>query len=426
MAAKKVLLIDESDLFRKFLVSKMEYFGLEVIEAKTGLDGSLKLRSEVPDLIVMDYILARKSAIEVLKEKIGNPNTAAIPVYIVANQLEKNVIVSLAQYKVVKVFQKPLRVDQLFENMSKLLGFDFTVDDTTSIIEANMNEGILFIEVAEGLNAEKIDLLRFKIIELLEIHKVRRPKALIMMAGIDLNIDDRLKLNQLLDAVMDGGGIAQKNIHILTKSSFVKDFLSSKDDLKGILCYDSLDSAMDHLVSMKGSEAGSHKDAVKEKLISDHSEAEGESVQMRFEGGQTNEEQPQPTMDSSDAIKKISGRVAVVDDDPVLRKMVEVALKKTSTVVVPFENGKLFIEALMKESFNLVFLDLMMPEMNGFQVLDFIRKHKVKSQIIVLSALSKKETVVQAVRYGIKSYMIKPVQGKALLVKTIESLGSNF
>jgi DNA-binding response OmpR family regulator len=81
---------------------------------------------------------------------------------------------------------------------------------------------------------------------------------------------------------------------------------------------------------------------------------------------------------------------------------------------------------LKERSFDLVFLDLMMPEVNGFQVLQHMSKEEIEAPVIVFSALSKKETVIKAVGYGIKSYMIKPLKPEQLLKKAEEILNTSF
>ena len=74
----------------------------------------------------------------------------------------------------------------------------------------------------------------------------------------------------------------------------------------------------------------------------------------------------------------------------------------------------------------LVFLDLMMPEMDGFQVLQNIKQIEKRPPIIVLSALSKRETVMQALQLGVSSYMIKPLKPQTIRMKASEILQMNF
>ena len=89
---KKVLLIDESQLFRDYLGKKLEDQGLEVSMGVNGLDGALKLRSEHPDLLIMDYYLTRNSSLELLEKKKNDPNVSDVPVIMVSTK-------SAAMYK---------------------------------------------------------------------------------------------------------------------------------------------------------------------------------------------------------------------------------------------------------------------------------------------------------------------------------------
>jgi|GEM_PF-4446998 len=68
----------------------------------------------------------------------------------------------------------------------------------------------------------------------------------------------------------------------------------------------------------------------------------------------------------------------------------------------------------------------MMPEMDGFQVLQKLKGVENRPPIIVLSALSKREAVIQALKLGVSSYMIKPLKPQAIRTKASEVLQMNF
>ncbi len=68
----------------------------------------------------------------------------------------------------------------------------------------------------------------------------------------------------------------------------------------------------------------------------------------------------------------------------------------------------------------------MMPEMNGFEVLKVMKERQVKVPIIVLSALSKRESVVEALKFGVKSYVIKPLKPEWIRKKATEVLALSF
>jgi DNA-binding response OmpR family regulator len=118
--------------------------------------------------------------------------------------------------------------------------------------------------------------------------------------------------------------------------------------------------------------------------------------------------------------------VAVVDDDFVIREMVKAVLSDMGPSIREYENGAQFIQDPERNEFDLVFLDLMMPEMDGFQVMGQLKKEGSGVPIIVLSALSQRETVVKAMSLGVTSYLIKPLQPESVLNKTREVLRTNF
>ena len=128
-----------------------------------------------------------------------------------------------------------------------------------------------------------------------------------------------------------------------------------------------------------------------------------------------------PSVSSQDNASLNSGlTVAVADDDPIIRELIKTVFRKTGGNVLAFENGRQFVQGIEKEPPDLLFLDLLMPEMDGFAVLDELKRRKTEFPVIVLSALSKKETVIKALRYGVKSYLTKPLKPADILQKTEE------
>ena len=90
------------------------------------------------------------------------------------------------------------------------------------------------------------------------------------------------------------------------------------------------------------------------------------------------------------------------------------------------KTGKKFVDALPGIEYDLVFLDVMMPELDGFGVLEYMNREKINTPVIILSALSRKETVLKAVKYGVRSYMSKPLKPDAIKRKTAEILNPGF
>ncbi len=413
---KKILVIDESPLFRDYLTKKFEEKGFEVVEGRNGLDGSVKLRNEMPDLIVTDFYLSRKGALELLEEKKNNPNVAEIPLIIVASKVDRTQLMQAARYDVKKFFSKPVRMDVLLKTVAQLLKVEVEIDSTPCIIEAHLNDQILFIEVARGLNTEKIELLRYKIAELLDLYEITYPRVLVMMSDLELSAEDEGKFRTLLDTIIEYAGPYARHMKILTRSEYVEKFISGESKYRMIGVADNLNKAMDDLLGLKPDDVA-HDEVVRERLLSTSNpkKEKDETFQLRFDGGGSENSQGNRGLE-----------IAVVDDDAIIRQLVQTVFAKTGWSITGFNNGKEFIENIGDAKYDLVYLDLMMPEMDGFQVLAYMKKHAVEFPVIVLSALSQQETVVKAMRFGVRSFLIKPLKPKQLLTKTAEILNTNF
>jgi DNA-binding response OmpR family regulator len=420
---KKVLVIDESQLFRDYLKKKLEDYGFEVDVAVSGLDGSSKLRGILPDLLITDYNLSRKTAVELLSEKHADPNTRDIPVIMASAKVDRDALMEVARYNVKKFLTKPIRVDALLKAVSETLNVPVSIDTTPCIVEAHVNEDIIFIEVAQGLNREKIDLLRYKIHELLDLYVLKNPKVLILMTSIEISTADSIKLSSLFTTILDATGSVKRNIKILTRSSYVREFLQSRGDFNGIEVSGNLEEAMDGLLGRKVNGSGpilapgpdARDDVVGQSAPK---KQKGESINMRFQ------EEHRSSFELSSLGDSV--RISIVDDDEVIQELIRSSFADTRVQINAYDNGRLFLDDEAALESDLVFLDLMMPEMNGFQVLESLKERNLRLPIIVLSALSKRETVVQALKMGVSSYIIKPLKPGEVRNKASEILGLNF
>jgi DNA-binding response OmpR family regulator len=425
MARKQVLIIDESDLFREYLREKLVASGVEVDTAINGLDGVVKLRNALPDLVVIDYHLTRKSCKEVLEEKNRNPNTASIPVILTAQQIDKNRLLELVPYNIKRVFMKPIKIDGLYSTLTELLGVRFELDSTPCVIEAHVNDNIVFIEIAKGLNREKIDLLRFKIAELLDLYSIRNPRILVMLAGMDLSFVDGPNMELLLKTLLAHSGAKARHIKMLTNSAFARDFVRGRSEFAEIEVLSNLQYAIDGLLTDYDPEIemGERKnELMAERILAAQTHESGrEAIEMRFE---TENKKKYSIEAMRETGKGLS--IAVVDDDFVIQELVKTTFAAISAQVSAYQDGKEFIDAIASKNFDLIFLDILMPGMDGFQVLSRLHSEDIGVPVIVLSAVSQREAVVRAFQAGVKSYLIKPLKPDQILKKTLEILKANF
>jgi PleD family two-component response regulator len=208
---------------------------------------------------------------------------------------------------------------------------------------------------------------------------------------------------------------------VLTTSNYMREFMADREDFAAVEVTDSLESAMDGLL---GRRAGSYMDrqskTVQQEFLQSAApkKEKAEAIETRFET------ERHATSELATAGSDI--RIAIVDDDFVIREMVKAVLSDTGFEITEFENGTQFTAGIDERPFDLVFLDLMMPEMDGFQVMAWLQQKEYEMPIIVLSALSQRETVVKALQFGVTSYLTKPLQPQAVLNKAREVLSTNF
>ena len=117
-------------------------------------------------------------------------------------------------------------------------------------------------------------------------------------------------------------------------------------------------------------------------------------------------------------------RLLVVDDNKVNRLLLTRSLELLGHRVAVAENGRAALEAMRREPFDLVLLDIEMPEMDGFQVLEQIRGDLALRDVpvIVTSSLEGLENVVRCIELGAEDYLTKPVNGVLLKARIGASL----
>ncbi len=105
-----------------------------------------------------------------------------------------------------------------------------------------------------------------------------------------------------------------------------------------------------------------------------------------------------------------SSSVLVVDDVEMNRDMLCSLLAADGHKTAVAENGRLGLEMIKAEPYDLVLLDVMMPEMNGYQVLEQLKSDSSLRDIpvIVLSALDEIGSVVRCIELGAEDYLPKP------------------
>jgi len=101
-------------------------------------------------------------------------------------------------------------------------------------------------------------------------------------------------------------------------------------------------------------------------------------------------------------------RVLVVDDSERLRKALATGLQADGMVVETAADGQEALELLQVAPFDVVVLDIMMPKVDGLQVLRHVRAARLPTHILVLSARDQVDDRVEALNLGADDYLVKP------------------
>jgi two-component system, OmpR family, response regulator VicR len=114
-------------------------------------------------------------------------------------------------------------------------------------------------------------------------------------------------------------------------------------------------------------------------------------------------------------------KILIVEDEKSLAKILQHELDKNGFETGMAGNGKEALDMLAKNHFDLILLDLMMPVMSGFQVLDELSKNQDQTPVIVTTNLGQEEDKQKASAMGAKEYLVKTDTPIAELIQRVKN-----
>ena len=110
-------------------------------------------------------------------------------------------------------------------------------------------------------------------------------------------------------------------------------------------------------------------------------------------------------------------RILYVEDEQLLADAVKHLLEKSGINVDWAADGEEGLNLAKKPIYDAIVLDIMLPKMSGLEILEIIRKHGIKTPVIMLSALSEVEDKVKGLEIGADDYLAKPFKTKELIAR---------
>lgn len=120
-----------------------------------------------------------------------------------------------------------------------------------------------------------------------------------------------------------------------------------------------------------------------------------------------------------------SARVLIVDDEAAIRDSLAKILRYEDHEVRDAPEGQTGLSILGSERFDLIFLDIKMPGMDGLEVLTEIRRRKIDTPVVIISGHGDVQTAVEATRLGAFDFLEKPLDADRILVTLRNALTQN-
>ena len=118
-------------------------------------------------------------------------------------------------------------------------------------------------------------------------------------------------------------------------------------------------------------------------------------------------------------------KILLVDNEPTVVEAMQIGLGMIGYDVETALSGRDALQALETKHFDVILLDLIMPEMNGIEVLQKIKKTGCNSKIFILTAYASDDALEEAIDEGATGYILKPSSAEQIGAIIANSISGN-
>lgn len=114
-------------------------------------------------------------------------------------------------------------------------------------------------------------------------------------------------------------------------------------------------------------------------------------------------------------------QILLVEDTEVDAKIIENALEEESFQLTMVKNGKDVFSTIRQKEIDLILLDILLPDMNGFEICRRLKKNHKNIQVVIVTCLDDLESKIKGIELGVDDFLVKPIIGRELKarVKTL-------
>jgi DNA-binding response OmpR family regulator len=382
---KKILIIEDDQIITNVYRNKLTVEGYQVETAADGEYGLKLMRTFRPDAIVLDLMLPKMSGVEVIKQIRSEPEFSKLPVIVFSNIYLNNMIQEAWKAGATKCLSKTSCSPKEFLDMMRQ-----TVGDSGAVPRAGSSGNTKF-------------------------RKKPIPSTLTAAADSEFNTDLRKSFIDSLPATL---ATLRADLKNLTKADRETDQLAQIHQLYRRIRALSGNAGIVNLVQI------AQMSATLEALLKELYEkpqninsstlrtvvAAVDFIGFLFERGTAPDKQELPV-----------ANILVVDDEPISRRAVVYALEKAYLKCVNVEDPNVALTMLAANPFDLVFLDVDMPGMSGFELCTKLRAlpmHK-KTPVVFVTNLSDFNSRTSSMMAGGNDFIGKPFLFIELTVKAL-------
>ncbi|MGB5529542.1 MAG: response regulator, partial [Ignavibacteriaceae bacterium] len=383
-----ILVIDDEKEARYTIGQYLLSIGYEVIFAEDGVKGLQMAADNQPFTIILDILLPGLDGWGVLKELKQNPQTKDIPVILISIIANKNLGYSLGAFE---YLVKPISSERLLTAFSNLENLASKKIQKIVIVD---DDELEFQKYKEELASEKIKIEFIKESEY-AFNKISEIQPDLIIVDLMMSKVDGITLSYKLKSSI-------KTRHIPIIISTAKDI--SEDEKKSLanivedITVKSKGHPHDVLKVVKG-RIEMHEKVGFVDTPENVNRKKTEAEEIKFSENETKIEQ------------SLGIEVLIVDDDPDTLFTLDEIVQSCKCNTVLAKNGKECLEILERKVPDLILLDIIMPEMDGFQTIKQIRKNSKWTDLPVfaVTAQAMREDNEVILKHGFSDYIPKPV-----------------
>ncbi|ATX80599.1 hypothetical protein Ga0123461_2194 [Mariprofundus aestuarium] len=375
---RPILLIDDDSDFCKAVIDINRQNGCKTVTAHSGKEGLKMATKYHPAGIILDLGLPDMDGVDLLARLKKNAQTKAIPVYVVSGRDKDE---ALLKQGALEYLQKPVTSDD--------------ITDMTHAILQTISSGVKSILVYAG---ETISYA-----EILELAKAMDTQVIDMSdseASLEL-IGEQEKLLAIVDAAPSKGAMLD----------ICAELRSRWPDISIVIGAASAPDADDEAAIAKFTDTVIVKSSGAQSRLIENIE----HFLRTASNQQLDPARPNPVHADQKVLK--GSNILVADDDARNLFVITSALEEHGARVVDAVNGNSALKKLKEEQFDLILMDIMMPEMDGYEAISKIRADDALKDIpiIVLTAKALKEDREKCLQIGANDYLSKPVEYERLI-----------